>query len=58
VQMCMSGSPSTNYILQWTADWVAWSNLCTLSGAEGQFREVDTSATNGSQRFYRLRLAP
>ncbi len=57
VQLNMSGTAHTNYILQWTADWLAWSNLCTLSGADGCFWAVDPSATNGGQRFYRLRLA-
>ena len=54
----MSGTPGTNYILQWTSDWGGWSNLCTLSGTNGLFWWVDPCATNGSQRFYRLRLAP
>ncbi len=58
VQMAMSGTPGTNYILQWTGDWAGWSNLCTLSGADGLFWAVDPCATNAAQRFYRLRLAP
>ena len=58
VQINMSGSPGTNYLLQWTTDWLKWSNLCTLSGANGLFWTVDPCATNTAHRFYRLRLAP
>ena len=58
VQLNMSGTPSTDYVLQWTSDWVAWSNLCTLSGTNGLFWWLDSSATNARQRFYRLRLSP
>jgi hypothetical protein len=58
VQLTMSGTPGTNYILEWTSDWVGWSNLCTLSGADGCFGRVDPCATNSSQRFYRMRLGP
>ena len=56
--MNRSGTPGTNYLLQWTSDWLGWSNLGTLSGTSGCFWRVDPSATNASQRFYRLRLAP
>ena len=58
VQLSMSGTAGTNYILQWTRDWAAWSNLCTLSSTNGSFWWVDSSATNASQRFYRLSLDP
>ncbi len=58
VQLNMSGTAGTNYILEWTGDWKDWSNLCTLGSGAGQFWMVDPSATNSGQRFYRLRLAP
>jgi len=58
VQMSMSGTPGTNYLLQWTSDWVGWSNLCTLSATNGCFWWVDPCATNDGQRFYRLRPGP
>ncbi len=58
VQLGMTGTPGTNYILQWTSDWLAWSDLCTLSGSDGLFWAVDPCVTNGGQRFYRLRLGP
>ena len=58
VQLNMSGTAGSNYILQCSSDWVVWSNLCTLSGVNGLFGWVDPCATNSSQRFYRLRLGP
>jgi hypothetical protein len=58
VQLSMSGTAGSNYILQWTSDWVGWSNLCTVSGSNGLFWAVDPGVTNSGQRFYRLRLGP
>jgi hypothetical protein len=58
VQMTMSGAAGSNYLLQWTADWMRWSNLCTLGGTNGLFWWVDPFASNTDQRFYRLCLAP
>ena len=55
VQLSMSGTPQANYIIQWTSDWVGWSNLCTVSGTNGLFLVVDPCATNVGQRFYRVR---
>jgi hypothetical protein len=56
MQLNMTGTAGTNYILQWTSDLAGWSNLCTVSGSDGTFRWIDPCATNGGQRFYRLRL--
>ena len=58
LQLSMSGSATTNYVLQATTDWVTWSNVCTLSGANGQFWWTNCSPTAAPCRFYRLRLAP
>jgi hypothetical protein len=58
LQLRISGAAGSNYCLEWTSDWLAWSNLCTLSGPEGQFCLTDPGATNAGQRFYRLRLTP
>ena len=58
VQLSMSGSATTNYLLQCTSDWLTWSNLSTLSGPNGQFWWTDYSPTNTPSRFFRLRLAP
>ncbi|HOC56685.1 MAG TPA: immunoglobulin domain-containing protein [Verrucomicrobiota bacterium] len=58
VHLGMSGTPGSSYLLQWTGDWLAWSNLCTLLATNGSFWWVDGSASNASQRFYRLRFDP
>ncbi len=58
VQLTMSGTPGTYYVLEHTGDWASWTDLATLSGANGLFQYTDPAATNTSPRFYRLRLAP
>jgi hypothetical protein len=58
VQLTMSGTAHTNYLLQWTADWLTWSNLGMLSSPNGLFAWVDGSASNAPRRFYRLQLGP
>jgi len=58
VRLDMCGTADTDYVLEWTSDWLTWSNLCTLSGTNGLFWWEDAAANNPSQRFYRLRLAP
>ena len=58
VQLSMSGTAGSSYIVEWTSDWKGWSNLCTLSGTNGLFWLVDSCATNGGQRFYRMRVGP
>ena len=55
----MSGIANTDYVLEFTSDWVSWAPIVTnLSDAEGLFQFNDTSAITNSERFYRLRLAP
>jgi hypothetical protein len=56
VQLSMSGTACTNYALEYTGDWVGWTNLSTLSAPNGLFQYTDPCATNGGRRFYRLRL--
>ena len=59
LQLNMSGVPNTNYVLEFTGDWLSWFPLITnLSGPEGLFQYDDTSAITNSERFYRLRLGP
>jgi hypothetical protein len=58
VRLDMSGSAGASYVLEWTSDWLTWTNACVLSGPDGLFWAVETSATNGGQRFYRLRPGP
>ena len=58
VQMGMSGTPDASYVLEYTSDWAGWATLGTLSSTNGLFQYTDPSASNSSQRFYRLRLGP
>jgi hypothetical protein len=59
LQLNMSGAANTNYVLEFTGDWLSWFPLITnLSGPEGLFQYDDTSAITNSERFYRLRLGP
>jgi DNA-binding beta-propeller fold protein YncE len=55
----MSGMANTNYVLEFTSDWVTWSPLMTnFSGPDGLFQFDDPSVATNSERFYRLRLGP
>jgi sugar lactone lactonase YvrE len=56
--LSMSGTPYTNYVLEFTADWTNWTPLTTLSATNGLFNYTDPSVATNAQRFYRLRLAP
>jgi sugar lactone lactonase YvrE len=58
VQLSMSGSANTNYLLQAATNLPAWSSLILLPSGNGSFQYNDASATNTSQRFYRLKLGP
>jgi hypothetical protein len=59
LQLNMSGAANTNYVLEFTGDWLSWFPLITnLSGPEGLFQYDDTSAITNFERFYRLRLGP
>ena len=59
LQLNMSGIANTDYVLEFTSDWVSWAPIVTnLSDAGGLFQFNDTSAITNSERFYRLRLAP
>lgn len=58
IRLSMSGTPTTNYLLQYTCDWTGWTNLCTLSGSNGLFWWTDPSTSIQPRRFYRLRVAP
>ena len=55
MQLEMTGTPSASYDLDFTGNWLNWSNLATLSGSNGLFQYVDDGATNSPRRFYRLK---
>ncbi|PWU19573.1 MAG: hypothetical protein C5B50_06315 [Verrucomicrobia bacterium] len=54
----MSGTPYTNYTLQFTTDWTTWNPLATLSGTNGLFQYDDFAPTTNANRFYRLVVGP
>ena len=58
VQLAMSGTPAASYVLECTSNWVDWASLASLTSTNGLFQYHDHSATNDSQRFYRLQLGP
>jgi hypothetical protein len=58
VELTMSGTPYTSYVLQFTTDWQSWSNLGTLSSTNGLFQYNDLSVAFSGSRFYRLKLEP
>ena len=58
VLLNMSGTPYTNYVLDFTTNFTDWSSLGTLSGTNGTFQFSDPSPVTNSERFYRLRLGP
>jgi hypothetical protein len=58
VLLNMSGTPYTNYVLDFTTNFTDWSSLTTLSGTNGVFQFSDPSPITNSERFYRLRLGP
>jgi sugar lactone lactonase YvrE len=59
LELNMSGMANTNYILEFTGDWVNWVPLMTnFSGPSGLFQFNDPSVATNSEGFYRLRLGP
>jgi hypothetical protein len=58
LQLSMSGTPYSNYVLEFTSTWTNWAPLTNLSGPNGLFQFIDPSSTTNPERFYRLRLGP
>jgi hypothetical protein len=58
VQLSMSGTACTNYVLECTSDLLGWTNLATLSGSNGLFQYTEPWVPNPGQRFYRIKLGP
>jgi hypothetical protein len=59
LQLDMSGTAYTNYVLEFTSDWMGWVPLTTnLAGSNGLFQFTDPSVATNSDRFYRLRVGP
>jgi hypothetical protein len=55
VQLVLSGKPGTNVTILQSSNLVSWSLLTNLANPGGTVQFTDTTATNGPQRFYRLR---
>ena len=58
LQLNMSGTPYSNYVLEITGNLMNWAPLTTLSGSNGFFQFTDPSPTTNAVRFYRLRVGP
>ena len=59
LQLYMSGTAYTNYVLEITPSFTNWTDLATIpAGANGLFQYNDLSPTTNSLRFYRLRTGP
>jgi hypothetical protein len=55
LRMKLSGEANATYVIEWTTDFLNWSNLCTVSSSDGALQFIDTQATNDVKRFYRVR---
>lgn len=55
VQLLWNGHPVFSYMLQTSSNLLFWSDLANVTGSNGVFQYMDTSATNQSRRFYRTR---
>ena len=62
INLNLAGAPGYTYVLETTTNLVSpgsWLPLSTnVAGTNGVWQFADTQATNYTQRFYRLRLAP
>ena len=58
LQLVMSGSPNSNYVLEYTTNWMNWTALTNFASASGLFEFDDTSVATNRYRFYRVRLVP
>jgi sugar lactone lactonase YvrE len=58
LQLSMSGTGFTNYVLEFSTNLANWVPLSTLSSSNGFFQFNDPSASTNTERFYRLRLGP
>jgi hypothetical protein len=59
IALGMTGTPYSNYVLQYTPDLQqGWNDLATLSATNGILRYTDPGAVTNAQRFYRLRNGP
>jgi sugar lactone lactonase YvrE len=58
LQLSMSGTAFTNYVLEISTNLANWTPLSSISSSNGFFQFNDASAATNAERFYRLRLGP
>jgi hypothetical protein len=52
-QLSLTGGIGLSYDIQTSSDLVGWSFLATVTNTSRTMSVIDTTATNGTQRFYR-----
>jgi hypothetical protein len=57
-QMLIQGNLHRSYLIDVSSNLLDWTPAGTVSCTDGRTMFIDVSATNGTQRFYRARLAP
>jgi hypothetical protein len=57
-KMLLRGNRNYTYALESSLDFSNWSSLSTVTYSNGPMPLLDTTATNGGQRFYRVRRSP
>jgi hypothetical protein len=54
----VTSDPGQRLTLQWTTNFLSWTNLATLLNATGTLDHLDTTSAGQPHRFYRAVLAP
>ena len=55
-QFTLTGPAGYNFIIETSTDLISWSTLTNLFNSTGTIQFTDVMATNGTQRFYRVKL--
>ncbi len=53
-QLGLAGTPGSNYVLQATTNFSAWTPISTNTAGASPFNLLDPKATNFPYRFYRV----
>jgi hypothetical protein len=57
-RLLFSGFSNRSYLIQYSTNFVDWTNAATLNYSNGLVPWVDANATNSPYRFYRGQMAP